>query len=249
MKRQPGQLAAGAASAARWGTQLVRRIAAALTHARAAAAALACWPGQVAVRERRRLCRDLHDDLGPTLAGLALGLDGAWALAAGLPDLQALLGRLKAEAQRAVTDVGRIVCGLPPPDLDASGLEGSVREDIRRLHCEVSALAVSLDIPGEGLAELPPAVGAAGYRIVTEALTNVVKHAHAQRCSVRVRLGHAMLVEVRDDGVGLADSWHVGVGIASIRGRVAELGGDLLIEPCLPHGTRIAAHLPVARLQ
>ena len=247
MTRQPGQLAV-AASVARWVTQLARKIAAPLTHARAAAAVLTCWTGQVLDRERRRLRQDLHDDLGPTLAGLTLGLDAAWALAAGRPDLQALLARLKAEAQRAVTDVRRIVYGLPPPVLDGTGLAGSLREDIRLLNCEIPALTVSLDVSGDGLAELPSAVGAAGYRIVTEALTNVAKHAHAKQCSVRVHLGHAMLVEVRDDGVGLAEGWRTGVGIASMRGRAAELGGDLVIEPCLPHGTRIAARLPVARV-
>ena len=83
------------------------------------------------------------------------------------------------------------------------------------------------------------------YRIVTEALTNVARHAHATRCWVRIQLDHGLDVEVRDDGVGLPDGWRTGVGIASMRERVAELGGDLVIGPALPRGTRIAARLPV----
>ncbi len=61
---------------------------------------------------------------------------------------------------------------------------------------------------------------------------------------MRLQLGHGLDVDVRDDGVGLPEGWRTGVGIASMRERVAELGGKLMIEPCLPHGTRITAHLP-----
>ena len=194
--------------------------------------------------ERRRLRRDLHDGLGPTLAGLTLGLDTARARSAGQPELQELLGKLKAETQRAVTDVRRIVYGLRPPALDEFGLVGSLREEVGRLQYEAPALTVTLDAPGDGLADLPAAVEVACYRIVTEALTNVTRHAHASRCSVRIRLDHDLDVDVRDDGVGLPEGWRAGVGIASMRERVTELGGELVIEPSLPHGTRINARLP-----
>jgi two-component system NarL family sensor kinase len=195
--------------------------------------------------ERRRLRRDLHDGLGPTLAGLTLGLDTARTLSPGQPDLHELLGRLKAETQRAVTDVRRIVYGLRPPALDELGLAGSLREEIGRLRCQAPELAVHLTAPGNGLADLPAAVEVACYRIVTEALTNVARHAQATRCVVRIHLDRGLDVEVRDDGVGLPEGWRTGVGIASMRERVAELGGDLVIEPCRPRGTRIAARLPV----
>jgi len=201
--------------------------------------------------ERRRLRRDLHDGLGPTLAGLTLGLDTARARSAGQPQLQELLGRLKAETQRAVTDIRRIVYGLRPPALDEFGLVGSLREEVGRLQYEAPALTVTLDAPGDGLSDLPAAVEVACYRIVTEALTNVTRHAHATRCSVRIRLDRDLDVldrdldvEVRDDGVGLPEGWRAGVGIASMRERVTELGGDLAIEPAVPRGTRINARLP-----
>jgi two-component system, NarL family, sensor kinase len=217
------------------------------THAVALRQALdASRAGLVTAREeeRRRLRRDLHDGLGPTLAGLTLGLDTARARSAGQPELQELLGRLKAETQRAVTDVRRIVYGLRPPALDEFGLVGSLREEIGRLHSEAPALSVTLDAPGEDLADLPAAVEVACYRIVTEALTNVTRHAHATQCMVRIELTHGLDVDVRDDGIGLPDGWRTGVGIQSMRERVAELGGELVIEPCLPHGTRITARLP-----
>jgi signal transduction histidine kinase len=217
------------------------------THAVALRQALdASRAGLVTAREeeRRRLRRDLHDGLGPTLAGLTLGLDTARARSAGQQELQELLGRLKAETQRAVTDVRRIVYGLRPPTLDEFGLIGSLREEVGRLRHETPALTVTLDAPDEDLAHLPAAVEVACYRIVTEALTNVTRHAHATRCSVRIHLDHDLDVDVRDDGVGLPEGWRTGVGIASMRERVTELGGKLAIEPCLPHGTRITACLP-----
>ena len=194
--------------------------------------------------ERRRLRRDLHDGLGPTLAGLTLGLDTAKARSASQPELQELLGKLKAETQRAVADVRRIVYGLRPPTLDEFGLVGSLREEVGRLQYEAPSLTISLDAPAEDLADLPAAVEVACYRIVTEALTNVTRHAHATHCSVRLRLNHGLDVNICDDGVGLPEGWRAGVGIASMRERVTELGGDLVIEPSLPHGTRINAHLP-----
>jgi signal transduction histidine kinase len=223
------------------------RQAGAAAHAVALRRALdASRAGLVTAREeeRRRLRRDLHDGLGPTLAGLTLGLDTARTRCNGQQELWELLGKLKAETQRAVTDVRRIVYGLRPPALDEFGLVGSLREEVGRLQYEAPALTVTLDAPDDGLADLPAAVEVACYRIVTEALTNVTRHAHAARCSVRIRLDHDLDVEVCDDGVGLPEGWRAGVGIASMRERVTELGGELVIEPSLPHGTRINARLP-----
>jgi signal transduction histidine kinase len=196
-------------------------------------------------QERWRLCRQLHDGLGPALAGLALGLDTALALSAGQPDLRELLARLRAETQRAVTDVRRIAYGMRPPALDELGLAGSLCEEIGRFRYEAPALTVSLEAPADGLAGLPAVVAVACYRIVTEALTNVARHAHATRCTVRIHRDHGLYVDVRDDGVGLPEGWQPGIGIASMRERVTELGGELVIESSLPHGTRIAALLPV----
>jgi signal transduction histidine kinase len=200
--------------------------------------------------ERRRLRRDLHDGIGPTLAGLTLGLDTARARAADQPALTELLGKLKAETQRAVTDVRRIVYGLRPPALDDFGLIGSLREEVGRLQYEAPALTVTLDAPDNEAPDLPAATEEACYRIVTEALTNITRHALATKCTVRIRLDDQDLdVEVRDDGVGLPEGWRAGVGITSMRERVAELGGDIVIEPALPHGTRINARMPAREKQ
>src|SRR5262249_59797558 len=108
--------------------------------------------------ERRRLRRDLHDELGPTLAGLTLGLDTARSLANGPENGEALLqllSRLKAETQQAVTDVRRIVYGLRPPALDELGLAGSLREEIARLGREAPAAARTDPVPGGRLEGAP----------------------------------------------------------------------------------------------
>jgi len=196
-------------------------------------------------QERRRLCRELHDGLGPTMAGLALGLGTAQALSAGQPDLHELLGRLTAETQRAVTDLRRIVYGLRPSALDELGLAGALRDQAERFRCQAPALAISLDAPIKGLVGLPPVVEMACYGIVTEALANVARHAQATRCAVRIHLDHGIHVDVRDNGAGLPAHWRAGVGIASMRERASELGGELVIGPSRPHGTRVAARLPV----
>jgi two-component system NarL family sensor kinase len=144
-----------------------------------------------------------------------------------------------------VTDVRRIVYGLRPPALDDFGLIGSLREEVGRLQYEAPALTVTLDAPDSEAPDLPAATEVACYRIVTEALTNITRHALATKCTVRIRLDDQDLdVEVRDDGVGLPEGWRAGVGITSMRERVTELGGELVIEPARPHGTRINARLP-----
>ena len=196
-------------------------------------------------QERWRLCRELHDGLGPTLAGLGLSLGNAQALSAGQPDLHELLGRLIMETQRAMTDLRRIVYGLRPSALDELGLAGALHYQAERFRYQTPTLAISLDAPTKGLADLPPEVEMACYRIVTEALANVARHADATRCAVRIHLDHGIHVDVRDNGTGLPAHWVDGVGIASMRQRVSELGGELVIEPSRPRGTRVAARLPV----
>jgi signal transduction histidine kinase len=85
----------------------------------------------------------------------------------------------------------------------------------------------------------------AAYRIVLEALTNVVRHAQARSCAVHLMLSDALDVQIRDDGVGLPPGWRAGVGLTSMRERAAELGGTYQIESMPGEGTCIRAHLPL----
>ena len=191
---------------------------------------------------------DLHDGVGPTMAGLTLGLDTARAMSAGRPKLD-LLSKLKAESQRAVTDIRRIIYGLRPPALDELGLAGALREEAARLERQAPGLSIALRIPAQGLDDLAAAVEVAVYRIITEAVTNVLRHARAHRCEISVRSGQELRLEICDDGVGMPEGWRSGVGITSMRERVTELGGELAVEPGRPRGTRITACLPIKTLE
>lgn len=197
--------------------------------------------------ERRRLRRDLHDGLGPTLSGVAFATDAARNQVRTDPArAEELLAQLRATTADAITEIRRLVEGLRPPALDELGLEGAVRQHAAALHSASGVpLPVAVDVP----APLPPlsaATEVAAYRIVVEALTNVVRHAAASRAdvSLAVEAGELRLV-VLDDG--RSGEWVPGVGLASMRERAAQVGGTLtagatadggVVEASIPLGTR-----------
>jgi signal transduction histidine kinase len=142
-----------------------------------------------------------------------------------------------------VNDIRRLVYDLRPPALDAFGLVGALRELLEQIRS--SGVRFTLDAP-EALPPLPAAVEVAAYRIGQEAITNVVRHADAQTCRVRLRLDeNGLQVEVRDDGRGLAAKHTSGIGLNSMRERAAELGGWCRVEAGTPGGTQVLAWLPI----
>ncbi|MFD0580637.1 sensor histidine kinase [Dactylosporangium darangshiense] len=194
--------------------------------------------------ERRRVRRDLHDGLGPALGGVALRIDTARNLmrADGVR-ADALLKQAREDVSAALADVRRLVHDLRPPALDDVGLAGAVGQLAERLRTPKLATQVSADLP----ADLPAAVEVAAYRIASEALTNVAKHANATVCTVRLAAdGETLVVEVADDGTGIAAGTPSGVGLVSLRERAAELGGRCEIECPASGGTVVRARLPLA---
>jgi signal transduction histidine kinase len=189
--------------------------------------------------ERRRLHRDLHDGLGPTLTGAGYKADAACNVLTTDPvRAAALLDDLRHDIGTAIDDVRRVVYALRPPALDQFGLVGALRR-----HCEALPLAVVLDTP-DTLPPLPAAVEVAAYRIVTEALTNVTRHAAARSVQITLTVDTALEVSVVDDGIADA-TWRDGVGLASMRERAAELGGTCTAGPTAAGG-RVDAVLPMA---
>jgi signal transduction histidine kinase len=148
-----------------------------------------------AEEERLRLRRDLHDGLGPVLTAAATKVDAACNLTGrDLPRARDLLGRVRHDLTAALADLRRLVYALRPPVLDELGLLGALREQLHH-----AALPVALAAP-DPLPPLPAAVEIAAYRIVTEAVTNVTRHAGATRCAVSIACDDRLTIEIRDDG-------------------------------------------------
>jgi len=192
--------------------------------------------------ERRRIRRDLHDGLGPALAGLTFTLDAAHNLAGSdLERAKALLAAATEQTQTMIADVRRLIYGLRPPALDELGLVDSLRSLASR---EVApATAVTVEAPPV-LPRLHAAVEVAAYRIVQEALTNVARHARARSCRVHLSVDpDALFLEIADDGEGIAQH-HAGVGLHAMQERAAELGGTCRITAQPGSGTTVTARLP-----
>jgi signal transduction histidine kinase len=205
--------------------------------------------------ERRRLRRDLHDGLGASLAGLLLEAGALRRAIRTDPDeAEALVDEFRTDIRATIDEIRRLVYELRPPMLDQLGLVAAVRTQAAQCSrgngpdgvAPADALQVTVDAPEE-FPPLPAAVEVAAYRIVQEALTNVVHHAQARHCHVRLELADALRLEVVDDGVGVPDgrSHAEGVGLLSMRERAVELGGTCLIEPAPGGGTRVLATLPL----
>ena len=195
--------------------------------------------------ERRRLRRDLHDGLGPTLSGVAFATDAARnQLHADPAAADALLERLRADTSAAIAEVRRLVEGLRPPALDELGLLGAMRQHAATLHADGgAALQVTISAP-EPLPALSAAAEVTAYRIVVEALTNVARHAAATKAAVEIDVaGDDLHLTVQDDGQG-ARSWRPGVGMSSMRERAEQVGGTLTARP-RSDGGRVEALIPL----
>lgn len=183
--------------------------------------------------ERRRIRRDLHDGLGPTLAGLVLGIEHVERHLDDPEQAPAELARLREVGQDAVQEVRRIVYALRPPTLDSLGLAGAIREQAGRLGAEQVDI---MDLP-----ELPETLEIGVYLIALEAMKNAANHARPGAFRVRLEAAERLRLEVHDDGPGLPEHYTPGVGIGSMRERAAELGGTLDIRPRHPRGTLVLA--------
>jgi len=198
--------------------------------------------------ERRRLRRDLHDGLGQTLGALMLKVGSARALFACDPAAaDALMDTLESDIEAVIADIRRLVYELRPPALDELGLVGAIRERAAQyaVH-QANGLQVTIEAP-EPLSPLPAAVEVAGFRIAQEALANVVTHAQAHTCHIQLEVNEMLHLEITDDGSGLPEKHHAGVGLISMRERADELGGTCVVTSIATGGTRVFAQLPLAK--
>ncbi|MEU0880292.1 ATP-binding protein [Lentzea sp. NPDC005914] len=183
--------------------------------------------------ERLRLRRYLHDGVGPALVGIRLQIK---ALRRSVGDaLDPVLG----DVDSTSGEIRRLVDALRPPILD-QGLAPAVREEAARFNGELMVRVEAEEIDG-----LSAAVEVAAYRIVAEALTNTARHSGASTCVIFLRTNGDLVVEIVDDGRGVAADALPGVGLDSMRERCAELGGSCTVEPAEPSGTRVVARIPL----
>jgi signal transduction histidine kinase len=197
--------------------------------------------------ERRRWARELHDETLQALGGLRVLL--ASVLQRGDPaEHESAMRQAIEETETAIGNLRAIITDLRPAALDDLGLRAALSALIeRRGHDEVAIVSeLKVPDPRAGEARLSPELETAVYRLVQEALTNVVKHAHAQNARVTVKATEkqGIWVEVQDDGIGFeAQGPTSGFGLAGIRERVFLAGGTLEIESG-PEGTLLRARLP-----
>ena len=187
---------------------------------------------------RRRIERDLHDGAQQRLVHTVIVQQLALrALENGDANLGELMAEALRHAEQANSELSELAHGILPSVLTRDGLRAGVHALVSRM-----SLPVSVDISAE---RLPPGVEATAYFVVSEALTNVVKHAHADRAAVTARVERGMLrLEIRDEGVGGA-LVQDGSGLHGLQDRVAALDGRLVVDSSDGRGTRVCALLPV----
>ena len=195
--------------------------------------------------ERRRLARELHDETGQALTSILLGLS-AVENAKSAEAAQAAAAELRGLVVRTLQDVRRLAVELRPSALDDFGLEPAVRR-LGQTVGEGGELDVLVEVR-LGEERLPPDVETALYRIVQEALTNVVRHSGAAHVRVVVtRKPESVAVMIEDDGRGF-DAGEVsaeGLGLLGMRERVQLLDGTLELDPTPGSGTTLIVELPL----
>ena len=184
---------------------------------------------------RRRIERDLHDRAQQRLVSLGLELRAAQAMVpAGLGDLEGQLSRVAEGLAHAFDELREIARGIHPAILSEGGLAPALKALARR-----SAVPVKLDFHADG--RLPETVEVAAYYVVSEALTNAAKHAHASAVRVKLEVRAATLgLTIHDDGIGGADPELFG-----LRDRIEAIGGTLKVKSPVGAGTALFIELPV----
>lgn len=198
--------------------------------------------------ERQAIARELHDKFGQYLTVVALELNSIGkhgGLPQGLDGRMAKLESLTSQAQRDMTDMAWQMRPFAPEGLD---LEASCRK-LAEEWSERAALAFDMHV-SLGSRKLPPLVETTLYRVLQEAVTNVVKHANARRIGVILRAAaHFVVLVVEDDGGGfdrddMADT-SLSLGLRGIRERLAQVGGSLEIETSPGRGAALLVKVPL----
>jgi signal transduction histidine kinase len=204
--------------------------------------------------ERTRISREIHDELGQSLT--AMKMDLRWLEKRLLLELPS--GKVEPLAERildactlcdqTITSVQRIAAELRPGVLDRLGLSTALGYEAKRFS-QRTGIPCELTLPETATPE-DPMISTTVFRIFQEALTNVARHAQAQRVAVAMSINsHRLLLRVSDDGIGIPSEKLRGItslGLLGMRERAARLGGEVSISNAQPHGTIITIELPIS---
>ncbi|MFP3122590.1 GAF domain-containing sensor histidine kinase [Ectobacillus funiculus] len=198
--------------------------------------------------ERRRLRRDLHDGVGPSLAAQTIKVGVAKQLLYNNPKAaEELLSSLEDDLGKTLTDIRHLIYDLRPPSLDDLGLLGAVKEfaaQIKRPHTGDKAFDIKIYTNRSDLT-LSAAIEVAAFRIIQEALTNVIRHSKATSCMVEFQADEkGLAIVIGDNGKGMARDFKRGVGLSSMKERAEEVGGFCSIQSTENQGTRVEVYLP-----
>jgi signal transduction histidine kinase/PAS domain-containing protein len=188
--------------------------------------------------ERRFLARELHDEIGQMLTGLQ------FELAAARSRGEAALDAAEATVQQLIEQVRQLSMDLRPAALDAFGLLPALKWLIQRVQTQTG---IAVDLRHQGIERrFPPEVEIAAYRVVQEALTNVVRHADVDRATISLLCDGTLLIVIRDEGRGFDPAVTLAPsGLRGLRERVELLGGTVAIDAALGAGVRITAEFPL----
>lgn len=195
--------------------------------------------------ERRRLRRDLHDGLGPTLSGIAFTADAARnTITADPSGSDELLRRLRADAVAAVGEIRQLVYAMRPPALDELGLVQALQQQVASMRTP-QGQAMQVNLVADDLPPLPAAVEVAAFRIATEAVLNSARHSGTDQARIQIEFREERLeLSIQDGGSGKGE-WVPGVGLVSMRERAVEVGGALHVS-ANGNGSLVKAILPVS---
>ncbi len=203
---------------------------------------------KVEEEERRRISRELHDEVGQSLLVIRLYLE---MVQRDMPGGSEHLGRRLSETQEVaestIVEMRRLISALSPNVLAELGLTAGIRQFVKNF---------SRTFPGRvkmrmsNVDKLPETTKIMAYRLVQECFTNAVKHSKAQNVELRLtRRNGRVHVQIEDDGIGFdlkdADKKRDSFGLAGMKERVTLLGGDISVESALGHGTKVAIAIPV----
>jgi signal transduction histidine kinase len=197
----------------------------------------------VSERERHSIGADLHDNLGQRLTAIELMCAGLKADAAGHPDLVSRIEDAGRMLREAIAQTRYLARGLVPVGSAPDALQNGLAEFAQRINA-LGGVRCQFDCP-KPVAVNDPFVAGHLYRIAQEAVNNAVKHAHARNVTIRLKhLAGALLLEIADDGTGLAKNRH-GLGLGVMQHRAKAIGGEFTIASKRGSGVRIECRLPL----